>query len=597
MRFWRNRRRGGLLTLVVSMVSLAIIAAACSSSEPEPTAPAAPSAPSAPSAAPTTAPSEPAPVTPAGQPGAGQTLNVLITNLGNGLFDTWLSDGEDLKYLKIFDAPLVGGEGGSSIIGGTISDWEMDGDGLGWTFTAVDGDWAKFHDGSQITVEDTQWSVDKMLGNLADELLAGGYYEPRDVADAVQYEDVTLVAGTNTFTLESNIPRPDTAFWMSENAQGPQGLIQPKAYTLAQVEAGDKGYEGYERAPIGSGPYMITDWVAEQKYQFERFTDYWWTPENGFAEDRRGKFEFLNMEVVSEDATRTAALQSGNADLIEANVLMQDQIKSNGGTIAWQNESAYNWMIYVDCWSPDMWCFDSRVRRAGEMAIDRETIVNQLYGQGATAKGWSFVTPNAMGYSTDLDPLPFDVAGAKALLAEAGMADADVSFEIHTWEAGDTPLLPELAQLAADAWNENLGWDVTVVVGDASAVRQRWNNRELPGSVLIRTNEARFDGTSIASGSYNNSSIAWRMIDDPDIEPWKSTTTPVIRKALEDLNPATRDASFNEMYKFMKNENHQWSAFYTNLPWGVGPAIKTGSYQPWELVPYVTAIWTAEPAN
>ena len=592
MRFWRNRRRGGLMTLIVSMVSLALIAAACSSSEPA----AAPAAPSAPAAAP--APAAPAPAAPAGQIGEGKTINVLITNLGNGRFDTWLSDGEDLKFLRMMDAPLVGGEGGSSIIGGTISDWAMDADGKGWTFTSVDGDWAKFHDGSEITVEDTHWSVAKMLGAvLPEELLATGYYEPRDTADAAQYEEVELVAGTNTFTVKSNIPRPDTAFWMSENAQGPQGLIMPKAYTLAQVAAGDKGYEGYERAPIGSGPYMIKDWIPEQKYKFERFTDYWWTPANGFAEDRRGKFEFLNMEVVSEDATRTAALQSGSADLIEANVLMQDAIKNNGGTIAWQNESAYNWMIYVDCWSPEMWCFDSRVRRAGEMAIDRETIVNQLYGEGATAKGWSFVTPNAMGYSTALDPLPYDVAGAKALLAEAGMADTEVSFEIHTWEAGDTPLLPELAQLSADAWNENLGWDVTVVVGDASAVRQRWNNRELPGSVLIRTNEARYDGTSISSGSYNNPNIAWRMIDDPDIEPWKSTTTPVIRKALEDLNPATRADSFNEMYKYMKNENHQWSAFYTNLPWGIGPSIKAGSYQPWELVPYVTAIWTAEPAN
>ena len=82
MRFWKNRRRGGLLTLVVSMVSLAVVAAACSSSEPAP-APAAP-APAAP------APAAPAPAAPVGDVGAGQSLNVLITSLGNGRFATWL---------------------------------------------------------------------------------------------------------------------------------------------------------------------------------------------------------------------------------------------------------------------------------------------------------------------------------------------------------------------------------------------------------------------------------------------------------------------------------------------------------------------------
>jgi ABC-type transport system substrate-binding protein len=307
------------------------------------------------------------------------------------------------------------------------------------------------------------------------------------------------------------------------------------------------------------------------------------------------------MEVVPEDATRTAALQAGDADLIEANVLMTEQIESFGGEVAWQDESAYNWIVMVDCWEEGMWCFDKRVRQAVEIAVDRQTIVDQLYGRGATHKGWGHVTPNAMGYSAELDPPPFDLARAIALLAEAGIVDGQfngeqVKFEIHTWDAGDTPLLPELSQLFADAWRDDLGFDVEVVVGDASAVRQKWNNRQLPGHVLVRTNEARFDGTSITSGGYNNADIAWRAVKDPDLEPWLSDTTIVVLEALGDLSPSRSD-SFNKAYKVLKDDNQYWSAFYTNLPWGVGPKIKPGTYQPWSLVPYVTAIWTAEPAN
>ena len=597
MRYWRNRRRGGLMALIVSMVSLAIIAAACSSSEPTPAAAPAPAAPAP--AAP--APAAPAPAAPAAEVGAGQTLNVLITNLGNGRVDTWLSDGEDLKFLRILDAPLVGGEGGSSLIPGTIKAWDMTSDGLNWTFTVQD-DFVTFQNGDKLTVDDVQWSVDKMLGNEARRLESTGYYEPRNIGDAAQFDSVDLGPGADQFTVKGQRPRPDLPFWLSENAQGPQGLVQPKAYTLSQVKSGDAGFEGYERAPIGAGPMSITDWVPEQKYSFERFTDYWWHPGNGFAEDRRIKFEFLNMEVVPEDATRVAALQAGSANLIEANVLMTDGIKGAGAEIVWQDQSAYNWILMVDCWEPDMWCYDAGVRRAVEMAVNKRQIVEELYGRGATVKGWSYVTPDSMGYSSALDPLPYDLEGAKALLAKSGIVDGkmangeQVSFKINTWDAGDTPLLPELSQLMADAWNNDLGFDVEVVVGDASAVRQKWNNRQFPADVLVRTNEARFDGTSITSGGYNNKDIAWRSVRDPDEEPWLTNTTIPVRKALNDLS-STRNASFVELYKLLKEDAQQWSAFYTNLPWGVGKDIKPGTYKPWTLVPYVTAIWTAVPAN
>ncbi len=301
-------------------------------------------------------------------------------------------------------------------------------------------------------------------------------------------------------------------------------------------------------------------------------------------------------------ATRVAALRSGTADLIEANVLMTDGIKGAGAEIAWQDESAYNWILMVDCWVEGMWCYDAGVRRAVEMAVDKRTIVDELYGRGATVKGWSYVTPNSMGYSPGLDPLPYDLAGAKALLAKSGIVDGkmangeQVKFSIHTWDAGDTPLLPELSQLMADAWNNDLGFDVEVVVGDAAAVRQQWNNRQLPANVLVRTNEARFDGTSITTGGYNNKDVAWRSVRDPDQEPWLTNTTLQVRKALNDLSPS-RGNTFNETYVILKEDAQQWSAFYTNLPWGVGSDIKPGTYKPWTLVPYVTALWTAEPAN
>src|SRR5690606_13319236 len=66
---------------------------------------------------------------------------------------------------------------------------------------------------------------------------------------------------------------------------------------------------------------------------------------------------------------------------------------------------------------------DARVRRALTMAIDRSALIDaMLHGLGSPAEG--MIPPWSPMY-TAIDPLPFDTAGARALLAEAGWRDGD----------------------------------------------------------------------------------------------------------------------------------------------------------------------------
>ena len=206
-----------------------------------------------------------------------------------------------------------------------------------------------------------------------------------------------------------------------------------------------------------------------------------------------------------------------------------------------------------------------------------------------------------MVWGENLKARPYDLDKAHELLASIGYGGADgsdgtdangeqVTFTIYTWEAGDLPGLPDLAQVYKDFWTEGLGWNVDVIVGDAASTRQQWNNRELPGHVLVRTNECRYDGTSIAQGAYLNPDIAWRAVADPTLEPWASTTTPAVEKGLSDLNLQSRASTYNEMWAFLRDQTHYGDGFNTNLPWGLGADV--ASYEPWTLVPYVTAIWT-----
>ena len=64
---------------------------------------------------------------------AGGHVTVLVTNLGNGKFDPFLTEGEDLKFQRIFQVALVGGKGGSELTPAVAKDWSASEDGKVWT--------------------------------------------------------------------------------------------------------------------------------------------------------------------------------------------------------------------------------------------------------------------------------------------------------------------------------------------------------------------------------------------------------------------------------------------------------------------------------
>ncbi len=587
------------MLLALGLAAGLIAAVACGGASDEP-APAPTAASSDSGAAPTAAPeaTEPAAV----MEEAGGHVSVLVTNLGNGKFDPFLTEGEDLKFQRMFQVALVGGKGGSELTPAVAKDWSVSEDGKVWTFSVNEG-FITDHEGHMINRDDVFFNLDSRVGVEAQALLESTYYEPRDVALAALIDGVEKGPADDQVSVNFNTVRLDFAFNWSENSQGADPMIVSEAAMRAR--AGTNGFEGYEDDPIGIGPMRVTDHILKQEYSFEKFEDFFWTPENGFDEDRSVSFDTLDLKVVPEPAARLAALRSGDAQLIEANINMIGDINSiDGASIAWQRESSYNWVVYVDCWDEALWCFPKEARQAAEHALDKDTIVNGLYTPEAiNADSWAHVTPNSLGWGENLRPRAFDVDRARELLMSIGYGGADgsdgtdangeqIAFTVYTWEAGDLPLLPDLAQLYKDYWSDGLGWDVSVVVGDAAATRQAWNNREYPGDVLVRTNEARFDGTSITQGGYLNKEIAWRAIDDPVLEPWASSTSPVVEKGLSDLNPATRNQSYNEMYAYLHDQAYWGDGFNTNVPWGLGSDV--ASYEPWSLVPYVTAIWTVK---
>jgi peptide/nickel transport system substrate-binding protein len=128
-----------------------IAAVACGGASDEPAA-----------AAPTAAPASSGAAAPTAMPEAteammaeetGGHVNLLFTNIGNGKFDPLLTEGEDLKFQRMFQVALVGGAGGSELVPAVAKDWSISDDGKIWTFSVNDG-FITAHDGNVITRDD-----------------------------------------------------------------------------------------------------------------------------------------------------------------------------------------------------------------------------------------------------------------------------------------------------------------------------------------------------------------------------------------------------------------------------------------------------------
>lgn len=565
-----HRKLGVKLLLASMALLLIIVAAACGSPAEEPA-----SAPAAaePTAAPAATAVPAAPAQPTEAPAAAMTeetggkVTLMNAVWATELFTPRDGVGETATYGRQMHAFWINGNESLEMVPGVLTDWSVSDDGLSWDLTLRDG--ITFHNGDPLTIDDALFTMEFTFGPEA----VTESLSPSIQAEAADTASIEAT-GPNTLRVTHVSPKAFFPFFISDLSFGIAGVLLPKNYFESL------GQDGYNDAPIGAGPFRLEKHVISEQILLERYEDY-------FDPERGPSFQTLDMRLVPEVATRVAALRAGDADVIEANLAVKDQVEDGGGRMIWSQESSYIWILLPGCWEEQFPCHKKGVRQALDYAIDKDTIINSLYGpEAAVSKGWNWATPNALGYSEDLDPVAYDPEKAQQLLADAGYPGGDGfdTLEIHTWKAGDVPFLPEQAQLIADMWERNLGIDVEVIVGEAATVRERWFGRQLDGKVIVRANETRWDGGSITNAIYGdpegNAHLGGRRDD----------LIAVAKEALAVVDPALRQEAFNKAYKILREERYEFGTGYVNLPWGVGPRI--AEWEPWPVVAYQTAIWT-----
>lgn len=509
---------------------------------------------------------------------ADGTVTVLVPDFGAERFDRAFNLGGDdyARAIHGFLLSAVRDGDGKTISPGIAEEWTQSEDGLTWTFTVRDG--VKFHDGTEVTADDVAWTLQHVMGpELLDYSTVGG--PGASFAENVQSIEAT---GPNEVTITTATPQADIALHLSEVSQTWLGAIYP-----ARDSVHDSADEtAYDQDPIGIGPLKLTEHVPGSSMTFERFDDFYYQPANGFDEDRRVAFSELKLEMVPEEATRVAALLSGGADLAPISLATIDQVEEGGGRVVYAPEAIGAYMQFYGCWEAAELCSDPRVRQALDLAIDRDLIRDQIYGEEMMSiDGWWNVTPSTIGYSEDLDPSAFDPDEARALLADAGYPDGDGFGElvVNYWTGGSLPLKPELVQVIADMWRNELGIEVTVKTVDETTFRNEISEGDSHfGEILFRDNETRIDASGATVSNYTEVDRFDRITDDQELRDIVLDATSKIGEE--------REAALVDMYRELRNEGTIMTIGTFSVPWGVSERVKT--WEPYPLTNFVSGLET-----
>ena len=557
------------------LMLLALVAVACGGAA-EPTSAPAPTSPPQAAAQPTTAPEAMEEMMEEPEVNPGKVV-WMTAAWGNERFDPALAPGGDPnQYGRLITGTLIEINDDFELIPGMATDWALSSNGLTWTVTLRDG--VKFHDGTEVTVDDLLWTWQRFYSHESREwTTSGAMWALENILDHME------TTGPNTISITTTTPHTGIAdYYFSRRSPVWYGAL-PKRDTLNnEAEA-----IAYDKNPVGTGSLKLVRHVQAEVMEFERFNDYYYQPNNGLPSDLRPQFASFDLRSVPEEAIRVSAIRAGEADIAPVTLQAKKQVEAGGGRLVFGREGVYFHFVCELCWKdPEFLLYDRRVRQALAYTIDKELMRETLYGAEAMeVKGWGYVTPATIGYTPGVDPFPFDPDKARELMAEAGYKTPTNpegkdpgKLIINTLISPSLPLLPETSQLIANFWEKELGIDVEVRVGEKGGLEGAEDAGELAGQWYFRDNETRVDATGITKGVYGNPSRISRYQDDPEVYAQ-------IDEALGTIDPEKQVVALEELYQRLRDEQYNLAIGYLNIPWAVGPRIKSWQSRPLSLFP------------
>lgn len=228
----------------------------------------------------------------------------------------------------------------------------------------------------------------------------------------------------------------DDAIALNRFAGFPSHIISADAFNAAET------YEDFAALAVGTGPYMLEEFVIGERVVLSRFDAYWGEP--------KAAADSVTFTVVPELSTRIAGLFAGQFDIItEIGADEFAQIEANDGTDVVGGPVENIRGLFYDSTNDTL--DEPKVRQALNLSIDRQLLADTFYeGKTTVTNNWQMPVFGAM-YLEDYPMPEYSVEKAKALLAEAGYAGEEIVFRVLP---GYYTKQLETAQVLQSMWKE-----------------------------------------------------------------------------------------------------------------------------------------------
>ena len=315
--------------------------------------------------------------------------------------------------------------GTAELIPSLAESFEVAPDGQTYTFKLRKG--VKFSNGRELVAKDVAYSISRSV-NPKTQGPGAGFF-----GSIAGFEDVSggkaeLLSGIETpdeSTVIFKLSRPDATF-LHVLAINFASIVPQEGVEAA---AGDFG-----KKPVGSGPFVLKDWVIGQKMVFERNPDYY--------DKQVPHIDKFTVEIGQEPMVALLRLQKGEVDIAGDGVppakFLEVKNSPEGANILVDGNQLHTGYVTLNV---KVKPFDNvKVRQAVNMAVNKERITRILNGRALAAT--QPLPPLMPGYDANFKGYPYDVEGAKKLLAEAGLPDG---FETVLYSTNTDPQ-PRVAQ-------------------------------------------------------------------------------------------------------------------------------------------------------
>ncbi len=402
---------------------------------------------------------------------------------------------------------------------GLAESWEVSADGTSYTFTLRD---AKFSDGSAITAEDVAFSLERVRSDDR-----SAYPAPLGTVESI--------SATDARTVEVKL----------KNAFAPF-LGNLEIWNMGIVSKSDVESRGEDTAftemPATSGPYRVKDWRPNEKLVLEPNPNYW---RQGHPQSD-ATVELL--EVSSAD-TRVGMLRAGEIDAVRDVPWSQiDALKADTNLDMRLEPST---VIYVVLLNSSREPFsNTQARQAAGHALDREGLAKAVTQGHATVANTTL--PGALDFHDKANPgIPYDVAKAKDLLDQSGMAGREITIMMTPSAANEQMALFMQAQWQAIGLNAKIekvdggAWWSALAKGEYDATPTWWFNETPDPDLAVRWSVCGTCGSESFYTFYTN----------PKVDE-------LVEAGSRELDPDKRAEAYKEIQRITTEEVAQIPLFY-----------------------------------